>query len=496
VESFLVNYLIVGSGPASWASALACIEEGIVPTVIDADNMLNSETSSIKTKYKEVIEKKILLPYTKGLQFRKRFFLSEIPYPTETKKLYDIPLKDSLYSRSSGGFSLVWGNAILPFRTRDMISRSWSTSDLISPSEYSKILNEIGGLTLNLDFLDFNLQNSNNQLNLISNSNIYINRWAGAKKIGTSSLTLDTSKCTNCGLCLDGCLYDSLFDSRSRFVELIKANKIKYIPNLTLLSFEKDANGVVANCQNLEGNLMRLCVDNLIIGAGALSSSIVVLKSLEIKSVEMSDSQAITFPLLRFRQLFPSTFRNIELSDIFIHSFDKFGSLTSHTQIYPANRITKDFFKKFLIGWRFGSILSVGHIFLDPSKSGKIKVNRLGVNEQSTIQFESFITLLQKAKGILAVLGLFFTAIKNGIFIIPILKFSRVGHSYHFGTAWCETSDSKNLVNDLLAKDFKSVITVDGSAIPHMPPGPPTLSIMAYSYKLTKRLITNNLKTS
>ena len=76
--------------------------------------------------------------------------------------------------------------------------------------------------------------------------------------------------------------------------------------------------------------------------------------------------------------------------------------------------------------------------------------------------------------------------------IIPLCKFSRVGHSYHFGSAKCRNRQIEEDINSVISKQFKSVLVVDGSAIPNMPAGPPTLSLMAYAYKTTKNVLINN----
>jgi hypothetical protein len=493
-DSLQIDYLIVGSGPSSWGAVLACLDAGIVPTVIDADNILNSSTQNIKAKYVNLIKDNTNLNFTKGLNFQKKFFLSDLPYPTIQNKLDEIPLDDPLYSRSSGGFSLVWGNALLPFRKRDMVSRAWPSIDVLHPSDYLRVLNEMGGVTLNLDFIDFTLTEQNPSLNSFSDSILTINRWGGVKKIGVSSLSLNTSTCTNCRLCMDGCLYDSLFDTRRKFSKLITLNKIRYIPNLTLESFEKNTNNINVICRNSSNELQKMEVTNLIIGAGALSSSIIVLKSTKTERLEISDSQTITFPVIRFGKLRSSIYGDIELSDVFAQSFKKCGSISNHTQIYPPNRVTQDFFRKFFVGSRLSKFISVGHTFLDPNKSGVIILQRSSNNCAPKVQFFTIRKLWHKIIGIFSVMSLTPLLIKKGVLIIPIFRFSKVGHSYHFGSARYKSPNGEETINELVSKTFDSVIIVDGSSIPSMPPGPPTLSLIAYAYKVTMRMLVKDTK--
>jgi ferredoxin len=375
-----------------------------------------------------------------------------------------------------------------------MVSRNWPKKDLISPSDYSKVLKLLGGASINLDFIDFNLSGLSNKLKLFSNSQLHINRWGGVKKIGPSSLSLDILSCINCGLCLDGCLYNCLFDTRRKFIHLINTNQINYIPDLTLESFKVNPMNVTIYCKNDSNNEESFFVKNLVIGAGAISSSIIAMKSLNVDSIEISDSQSITFPLIRFKNSKSQHYQNIELSDLFVHSFNRFGRMISHTQIYPVSRITKDFFKRFLISEKLSSILSVGHTFLDPDKSGKIILDRVNLEPQSEFKFWTLRTFKQKFQGILSVLEISYILLKNGILLIPFFKFSRVGHSYHFGTARCKSNNTENYINDFISKSSRSVLFVDGSAIPHMPPGPPTLSLITYAYKLTQNMLTSNLK--
>jgi len=491
----LIDYLIVGSGPSSWAASIACIEKGITPTLIDADNILDeTKFSKIENDYKEAMERNVQSRFTNGLDFKKKYFLSEIPYPTQSSKIYDIDLIDSIYSRSSGGFSLVWGNALLPFRTHDMLARNWSHEELIYPDEYLKILCNIGGAALNIDFFDFAVDPQISQLNLFSNSKINIDRWGRSMKIGASSLSIDTKSCVSCGKCLEGCLFGSLLETRTKFLDLILSKKIKYIPNLVVKKFKNHGDRVIVECKDSLGKKHSLEANNLLIGAGAMSSSILTAISTGVDKLEISDSQAATFPLIRLNRSTHSFYNNIELSDLFSQSFDKSGTLTSHVQIYPASRVTNEFYKKFFIPTRIIKYMSVGHIFFDPQKSGKIEIKGEIANEVEGVQVVYKHRLLDKFSNMIKFISFFSFLIKNGVIPIPIIKFSKIGHSFHIGSTRGLIENKEHSINQIISKNFRSVLVVDGAAIPHLPPGPPTLSIMTFSYKLTKKFIEDNLK--
>lgn len=296
------DFTVVGSGPSGWAAILACLDNGIKPTLIDSDNILDSTIHKIAKDYDDAIHKSSRYSYLSGLGFRKKYLRSDLGYPSELNKIHNIPLKKSFYSVASGGFSLVWGNAFLPFRFRDMIFKSWPIEKILNASDYNAILRNISGFILNPDFLDLYLSENNRNI-LTSESKVSVNRWGEVYKFGESSLALNLDNCTRCGLCFDGCRFGSLFETRSKILEMIKSDKIYYAPHSTLSSFTYKEGVVLMAINQLDDGAKIIETKNLFLASGALSSSIILAKSAEIQSFTLEESQSVTFPIIYQKRL-------------------------------------------------------------------------------------------------------------------------------------------------------------------------------------------------
>lgn len=474
---------IVGTGPAGWAATLACIDSNFKPTVIDADDIFSKLFDDIKHLYKEQFSKSTENFKLQGVRYSKKYFNSNKPFTTNNSKVYEIPKNYSFYSKSSGGFSLIWGNAIQIFRQKDMALRFWGEDEYLNSNDYLEILKNMENISLNLDFIDIPLNKNNLKLNFFSDSDFLISRWRNFQRIGSSSLALNFKNCIKCGLCMDGCLYDCLFETRSKFIELINKNLIEYLPNIVLEKFEITSDGLVLLKVNKGGNKVDFLVKNLFLAAGALSSSLLFLASSNESLLKLRDSQAITFPIIRTKKSKQFAEYKVELSDIFVQDFDRFGKMKTHAQFYPVSRTTKSFYNKFFPLKFISNYLSVGHLFLDYEDSGEIFIKR--VNNHNNISSAIFTKRSIKTFliGIIKIFKLMKISLKKGVIIIPLPIFSRVGESYHFGTLEHLVGTNFYHINQTVAKKFPNVLFLDASSSPLMPPGPITLSIMAQSYK-------------
>ena len=66
------EFTVVGSGPSGWAAILACLDNGIKPTLIDSDNILNSTIHKIAKDYEDIRLSRIT--------YGKKDFSLQVPY--------------------------------------------------------------------------------------------------------------------------------------------------------------------------------------------------------------------------------------------------------------------------------------------------------------------------------------------------------------------------------------------------------------------------------
>lgn len=355
--------LIVGTGPASLAAAMALRRLGLSFEVLDVGYDLESDRaqkvgmlSSSQPSSWTRPEIDWLFPRPaasrKGVEKRLHFG-SEFPYRQSPCLSISAEGCAVDVSHGLGGFGNVWGAAILPYAAHDL--RDWPAAfaDLARSHRHIGEFVPSSGET---DELKDTFPLYNDRLSRLERSeqSDRLLRALGAKRealhmrgisFGRSRLAVDSaggpSTCRSCGFCLDGCVYGAIFNPRLVWQKLEAEGTVIHRGHYAL-SFEEDQGGVTLTTVNVEDGTIRLWRANrLFIGAGTIGATRLVARSLGLinRPIRVPDSQYFFFPLLSYRGARDLSAR-FTLADAFIEILNaEISRHYVHIQVYGLNEI-------------------------------------------------------------------------------------------------------------------------------------------------------------
>jgi len=274
-----VDWLIVGSGPSGCAAASALIRCGVVPTILDG----GIKSTPLSGRF-EVGDRR-----EPG---RKAWHGSTGAY-----QQLDVPLftyADRVVARASygrGGFSRVWGATA-------SVPRDWSRwPENCRPSLQDMALlwsflpkattgwgdvNTLGpdvvpGSSASLKFME------------AAAAACLDGDW----EICPSTLAIDTrhlNRCRPCARCLTGCPKDSIWFSGAQIDEWAKSGQVHYLPGFSVITTEEEENHVKIRVRLGDSAISEIYAQQVLIGAGPLSSAAIAVKSGLQESVRIQDT--------------------------------------------------------------------------------------------------------------------------------------------------------------------------------------------------------------
>jgi hypothetical protein len=480
------SVVVVGTGPAGWATVLTLIENGIKPLVLDisgqtTDSLNRSLPSEIKGSG---MVKKSLNGST-----------SMYEYPLDRRISFEnvdsIPLSSEL-----GGLSTVWGSNIQSLQAgqelawgRDSTEINQSIREILVHIPHSGSKDSLESISRwPLDFPD-KIPNSPRVKRILERAEKVATN--GNWRIGQArnATAGSNSGCVLCGKCLTGCPEGVIFSTNKLFEKWILQGKIDFkrffVKQITQHQDQWELQGLdpASNTENI------LAAEKLILATGSIATTVLLSNSNLIPGVsELSDTQVFYFPLLSFRD---SARKSSEyaLAQIFISSKDSLLEKSAfHYSLYEnsetiKSRVSSIYPKlsKLIPDIIFKQILS-GIGFIHSSVSGKLEIRQ--INARASVKG------ITSDKSRRAIWHTFFTTfwslIKIGLLPLPIFLTPSVGSSYHVGVL--RSGNSQVLTDGKLA-NIENLFCVDGSALPILPTGPTTLLIMANSRRITKKML-------
>jgi ferredoxin len=480
------SVVVIGTGPAGWASVLTLIENGMKPLVLDiAGQTTDSLTRSLPSEIKgSGMVKKSLNGST-----------SMYKYPVDERISFDnldsIPLSSEL-----GGLSTVWGSNIQSLQAGQAIA--WGQDSLEIDESIREILAHIphSGNRDSLESisrwpLDFpdKTPNSPRVKNILKRAErvaTNVNWRIGQARNATAGFN---SGCVLCGKCLTGCPEKVIFSTNKFFQEWILQGKIDFkrffVKQITQYQDKWELQGL-DSASNSESSLM---TEKLILATGSIATTVLLSNSNLIPEVsELSDTQVFYFPLFSFRDS-PRNSSEYALAQIFVSSKDSALEKSAfHYSLYEnsetiKSRVSSIYPKlsNLIPGIIFKQILS-GIGFIHSSVSGKLEISQ--INARASVKG---IVSDKSRKAIwLTFLTTFWSLVKIGLLPIPIFLIPSVGSSYHVGVL---RSGNLKVLTDGKLTNKDNLFCVDGTALPILPTGPTTLLIMANSRRITKKML-------
>ena len=341
---------VIGSGLTSFACCTVLNKNNFFPDVFDIGENLDLEQKEIKKKIKEYLDTDSkdklssilhkILKQNPGDYPKKKYFGSDKLYNYINKSFTK---SNPAHSSNIGGFGKVWSASALFPDKKDLID--WPDFSIPNINIYNEYFNNLSYSAKkdNLEKFFTKLSNQNNYLkhdkciealeDKIAKMNTD-NFISGFSKSFLS--TIGENQCRYCGLCMTGCIYNSIFDPSIEFAKLIENKKINYSKNFELVRIKKLDKKIELFFSNGE----KAQYDKVFLAAGALGSTKIIMNSFKkIKETKIIHASGFVIPLISLKSYnFEWPNRNT-LSQIFMEIKNKNFHHWVHSQLSQPNEL-------------------------------------------------------------------------------------------------------------------------------------------------------------
>jgi len=513
------DVLIVGSGPSALA-AIRQLPHGLRVLVLDRGHTIPNSVLDIQNRYRnaqtsnaenEKNRARNLIPGASKNNYRlKSYWGSEFPYLTSE-------LGPPYESKSRGGFTSVWGATCFP-PTRSVLNNL----DAATFAEYSAALSEIEKL-IDVSWSGSNTncyEPCNTRNTLLCEGSMFEGNMAASgerldlngghvywevTRLAVSKLNQKKQKnpedgCLNCGQCQNGCPFGVVWNSWFDFEAEVLRLGATYL-RANLISAKDLGEFVQVEYQDTEMT-SSVMTKRVFLTGGPLSTSRILLRSGIVNSLHLVDSQTSMILGLSLRKrLVKRKHHNVSFPDtsfLYVNQGYEVALQSYYFSPYILSRLVQlpsvmnkisQIILKFLQKFLF-----VGLLYFDSSMSGRLELDSSG--RSSFVRGNDF---LQKkiAKGFRRDMK------KFGLFFIPKLISLPVGGGYHFMGKFFPSNfwiNEKALEDQGMTKlsrlatfqGAERIHLLDGSILGHLPTGSVTLSSMATTTTLVKRILRAN----
>ncbi len=517
--------LVVGSGPAGVAAALALLERGRPVTMLDVGREIEPEFAATPRElarlpfeawppasYQRLAA--ISGPVRNGFPMKTNFGSDFAFRPAPDLMPLEQRGADILVSFARGGLSNLWGSNVFSFCAGDF--HGWPiAADALEPA-YRAVLRHIPLSASRGDDLEalMPLHTERLEPRLLSEQAAAVMRdleahrpalHAGGMRFGASRLGLRTSPsehdpgCVRCGLCLHGCPYDLIYNSAHTLAGLERDPRFRYEGGLYVTRFAETAHGVEVHAVRAADRApVRFDGERAFIGAGAYSTARLVLESLERFAVQATilESQYFLIPMLHWRSSPGAATERLQtLSQICLRLSDpKVCAEDVHMLLYTYTRLYQDELDaspaRFVPGLAralAGRLLAIqGYLHSDLSSRLELSLRRAESGPPTlTVQGRAHpeaVPAIRRIEARLRSLG-------GALRATPIPFMTRIaapGKSYHVGGVFPMRLKPGALESDTLGRPLglKRVHAVDASVFPTIPATNLTLTVMANAYRI------------
>ena len=519
---------VIGSGPAGVSCALALVKKGLDVTMLDSGLELEPERREILQKLHRstpedwdeaslnVIKQNmsstfagIPLKYVYGSDFPYREADKYIPLTTN-----NVQISPSL---AQGGFSNVWGAAVLPYLSIDIDSWPISATDLAPHYEsvfsFMNLAAAKDDLASMLPLYTNNyqaLRPSNQAVALLEDLKLNKNALNdegivfGYSRLAVQSYaTHDSPGCIYCGLCMYGCPYGLIYTTSSTLSKLQFNKSFRYMKDVIVQKLVESGGKVrILAKSRLSNETIEFEASRVYLACGVLSTTKILLESLEAYDhpLTMKDSQYFLLPFVRYRKV--SNVVNEELhtlSQVFVDIFDpSLSKNTIHLQLYTYNDLYLHAIRNILgplyslfklpVNELLGRLLLIqGYLHSNVSSTISIRLQAARDESSGKLIVEANPNKLtqQVIKGVLAKLmrnRRYFQAMP----IPQLLQIARAGRGFHSGGTFPMKRNPSTFESDCLGRPygFKNVHIVDATTFPSIPTTTIALSVMANAHRI------------
>lgn len=523
--------LIVGSGPAAAAAALACASRSDVHvTVLDIGARLEPSLDRARERLAtappgqwraEDLAAVGELPASSRVKGppQKRAFGSDFPF-RDVGQLEGIVgsggANDALVSGAFGGFSNVWGAQVMPFP--EATFRDWPVGLDEMRRHYGEVLKQIPFAAEEDDLAgSFPLLAPAAALPTLSERTAAVlsryerHRAAVNRRriiVGRARLAFDAARCVRCGLCMTGCPHQLIYSASQTIDHLQQGGALEYLAGLLAVRVEEDAKSATVVAKELEsGRLRRFTADRVFLACGGVGTARLVAGSLDLGGRELRLQESSQF-VLPFLSLAPTAHDPRASSEFTLNQFNMAVELdggrgdVAHLHFYTYNQAFDDQLPS-IFRTRLGAPLgaqvlrrvSVAFGYL-PAWASPEPVLRIGDTE-ATDALPPIEVSGQRVAGFRnptlrgVVRRIISAAPALDLWpILPMLRISALAKSYHWGSAFPHTRGQvgDGMRSDVLGRigTWRRIHAIDGSTLPSVAATTFTLTVMANAHRIVE----------
>lgn len=468
---------------------------------------------------------------------------SDFPYRNPSSTIFSSDGADTGPSFALGGFSNVWGAAVLSYCASDL--RGWpessadasfvrwsgwpiAASDLRPHYRAVTRFMPIARATCEDDALDSDFPVECAAPSVLQPTT-QISSWLDEMKarhaelqregirIGASRLAVAAkradSACIYCRLCMYGCPYELIYNSSQTVDELRLRSRFHYVGGVAVERVREDASGVTVECRQspqhaktgLAGDSDRQAGERLtfagsrvFLACGVLSTSAVLLRSMAAfdRPVRVLDSQYYLFPLIRYaRTAGLSAEPAHTLAQAFLEINDAaISARTIHLQIYSYNELFSDAIRQMLGPaeplFRVPARALLERMmlvqgYLPSELSGHIELRLRSSGDEVELRAVENPSTRDALRGVIRKLARNARRLRArplGFMLRP----GKPGRGYHTGGTFPMRRSPSQLETDTLGRPlgWQRVHAVDSSVFPDIPATTITFSVMANAHRI------------
>ena len=514
-------HVIVGSGPAGVACAHALLARGLKVVLLDTGLSLENSRRELVAQMAAVRPKNWtpeqlknfkagMTAGSKGIPL-KLAYGSDYPYREADVHLpadYNgVALRPSL---GRGGFSSVWGAAMMPYSDKD--TASWPVSARDLAEHYSAVakLTRLSAVHDDLEKIFPLYANPAAALTMSRQAGLLYSRMgknreplaAAGIHFGQARVAVKAGEngCVACGLCMYGCPYGHIYNSEQT-LDLLKQNpNFTYRPDTVVTQVREEGESArIAGYNRATRETFEMSAQHVFLATGVVATAKIVLQSLGIydRPVRLKDSQYYLFPLLLSRSGGNVRQEALHtLSQMFIEIFDdQITPRSIHLQVYSYSDLIGQAVRQpfgplaGIMEWAARALekrLLIVQGYLHSDHSSHIAVS-LKKNNPDRLQLQAELNpevrptirrVLQKLRRHARQLG--------GRPLSPMLQIAEPGRGFHSGSSFPMRQNPGELETDTLGRlpCWRRIHIVDASVLPDIPATQITFSVMANAHRI------------
>lgn len=514
-------HVVVGSGPAGVACAHALLQRGAKVLLLDAGLALEKSRSDLVNRMsvlrpqdwsqEQLADFKAgMSAGTKGIPL-KLAYGSDYPYREVDVHLpadyLGVALRPSL---GRGGFSAVWGAAMMPYSQKDTASWPITADDL---AEHYSAVAKLTGMSAMHDDLEkiFPLHTTppaalamSRQAKIL-HARLEQNRaqlQAAGIHFGQARVAVKAGEngCVYCGLCMYGCPYGYIYNSEQTLGKLKQNADFTYRPDLVATHVREAGDFVrITGYSRTPREAIEVSAHRVYLATGVVATAKIVLQSLGLydRPVRLKDSQYYLFPLLLTRSGGDVQHEPLHtLSQLFIEIFDyQITPRSVHLQIYSYSDLIGQAVRQpfgpmaGILDWFARALekrllIVQGYLHSDHSSNIAISLKK-GGSDRLQLQAELNPEVRPTVRRVLRKLrhhGRQFGAWP----LSPMLQVAEPGRGFHSGSSFPMRQNPGELETDALGRltCWRRIHIVDASVLPDIPATQITFSVMANAHRI------------